>query len=292
MFERFTDTAKEAVRSSQEEALELKHGFVGTEHLLLGVLAVNTPAASLLGGLGLTLNAARREVRQRMADYERLTAKDALATLGIDLNEVKERADAAFGEGALALPEDHPLFTPKAKTALENALRAALELTSAEIAPEHILLGLLRDEGSGVAYQIVNDRANGGASEVVAQVEAQISASVRDERPALDPETVVSGVLAIMQIVHGGFRGGRAPLPAGDWVAELRREVSEGAAIFVDARQGEEALTRWVDAARGLAAGLGFRTFPLGSQTYVLHPADKRVTPDVRREILVRFSVS
>lgn len=287
MFERFTDAAKEAVRTGQVEALQLKHGFVGTEHLLLGVLAVDTAAASLLVELGLSLAAARSEVRQRMADHERLTAKDALATLGIDLNEVKQRAEAVFGEGSLALPEDHPAFTPKAKKALENSLRAALELTSDEIAPEHILLGLLRDESSGVAYQIVNARANGGASGVVEAVEAQISAAVRDELPELESETVVHGGLAMRYILHG-VRG----LPPGDWASELRRDASKGAAIFIDAREGDEELTRWVDAAKGLAAGLGLRAFPLGSQIYVLHPPDKRVTPDVRREILGRFAVS
>ena len=290
MFERFTDTAKAAVQQSQIEARQLKHGFIGTEHLLLGVIAADTAAASVLADRGLDLETARQKIQQRMADYERLTADEALATLGIDLNEVKQRAEAAFGEGALPIPEDHAPFTPRAKKALENSLRAALELASPEIAPEHILLGLLRDGGAGLAHEIVNAEAEGGVSEVVQEVEVRIAASVEDDRPPLDPEAVVNGALAIMQIVHGGFRGGSAPLPPGDWTAELRRDASQGAAIFIDAREGEEALTRWVDAARGVAAGLGFRTFPLGSQTYVLHPPDQRVTPDVRRAILGRFS--
>lgn len=284
MFESFTDAAKEAMRHSQLEARQLKHGFIGTEHLLLGVLAANTAAATVLAGRGLPLETARQKVQQRMAGYERLTADEALATLGIDLSEVKQRAEAAFGEGALPTPEDHPPFTPLAKKALENSLSAALELTCAEIRPEHMLLGLLRDS-VGVAYEIVDADAEGGVSEVVREVEAGVAASVGDDRPALDPEVVVDGALALIQIVHGG----RVPLPPGDWIGELRQEASAGAAIFVDARRGEEALTRWVDAAKGLAAGLGFRTFPLGSQTYVLHPPDKRVTPDVRREILGRF---
>ena len=288
MFEKFTDAAKEAVQQSQVEARQLKHGFIGTEHLLLGVIAANTAAAGVLAARGLPLDAARQEIRRRMGESERPTTGEALATLGIDLDEVKQRAEAAFGEGALATPEDHPPFTPKAKKSLENSLTAALELASAEIAPEHILLGLLRD-GGGVAYDLVDAKADGGASEVIREVEAQIDAALADDRPALDPETLVDGTLAIMQIVHGG---GRGPLPPGDWAAKLRQETIQGAAVFVDARRGEDALTRWVDVARGLAAGLGFRTFPLGSQTYVLHPPDKRVTPDVRREILRQFSVS
>lgn len=291
MFERFTDAAKEAVQQSQVEARQLKHGFIGTEHLLLGVLAGHTAAATVLAERGLTLESARQRVQQRMEGYERLTAGEALATLGIDLHEVKQRAEAAFGEGALATPEDHPPFTPKAKKALENSLSAALELTCTEIAPEHILLGLLHEPGGGgVAHEIVDAEADGGAHEVRREIEAQIDASIGDDRPALDPDSVISGALAIFQIVHAG--AGRPPLPPGDWIAQLREEAAQGAAVFVDARQGEDALTRWVDVARGLAAGLGFRTFPLGSQTYVLHPPDQRVTPEVRRQILSRFSVT
>lgn len=288
MFEWFTDSAKEAMRHSQEEARELRHAFIGTEHLLLGVIAANTEAASVLAERGLPLDIARDKVRQRLAGHERLTADEALATLGIDLSAVKQRAEAAFGEGVLATPEDHPPFTPKAKKSLENSLAAALELACTEIGPEHMLLGLLRD-GGGVAYEIVDTEVEGGVTEVLREVEAQIAASAGDDRPALDPDVVVNGALAIMQIVQ---TAGRGPLPPGDWAAKLREEASHGAAVFVDARQGEDALTRWVDAAKGLAAGLGFRTFPLGSQTYVLHPPDKRVTPDVRREILRQFSIS
>ena len=160
MFERFTAEARSAVVRAQEEARALRHEYIGTEHLLLGVLAGrDTAAVSLLRRWSVTAEAVRVEILARVGPGE-LDA-DALATLGIDLERVRERVEASFGPGALsrrrrcaggAIP-----FTPRAKKALELALRESLAAGHRYIGDEHVVLGLLR-EGDGVAARILADR--------------------------------------------------------------------------------------------------------------------------------------
>ncbi len=167
MFERFTDQARVAVQLAQEYARQHHAGTIRTEHLLIGVLgAPDSPAVALL---------ADRSVRPGdiAADVEALPRAgepdpEALAALGIDLDEVRRRAEEAFGPGALERTwvgrgrgggwlGGHIPFEAAAKKAMELSLREALALKDNYIGAEHILLGLLRTE-EGAAHRILSAR--------------------------------------------------------------------------------------------------------------------------------------
>ncbi len=138
MFERFTDRARRAVVLAQEEARLLNHNYIGTEHLLLGLLSERDGVAcEALESLGITLDAARQEVEE------------------------------VIGAGS-TLQKAHVPFTPRAKKVLEMALREAMQLRCDFIGTEHILLGLVR-EGEGVAAQVLVKRG-AGLNEVRARV--------------------------------------------------------------------------------------------------------------------------
>src|SRR6476660_5720403 len=124
MFERFTDRARRAVALAQEEARMLNHNYIGTEHILLGLIR----------------------------ESEGVAAK-ALESLGISLEAVRQQVKAIIGRGQQA-PSGHIPFTPRAKKVLELSLRESLQLGHNYIGPEHMLLGLVR-EGDGVAAQIL-----------------------------------------------------------------------------------------------------------------------------------------
>jgi ATP-dependent Clp protease ATP-binding subunit ClpA len=159
MFERFTDHARQCVVLAQEEARELGHSYIGTEHLLLA-------AAREQNGLG------GRVVRQAGATLDQLRAdvrgivgpgpidRDALATLGIDLDEVRRRVEESFGAGALERGSrcgGQIPFTPRSKKALELAVRFAKHLGDDFIGTEHLLWALTRVE-EGVAARILTER--------------------------------------------------------------------------------------------------------------------------------------
>ncbi len=154
MFDRFTEEARAAVVSAQTEARALGHGWIGTEHLLLGVVAG--------GGVpGLDAETVRADVVREIGRGDGALDPAALATLGIDLDVVRERVEASFGPGALstsagACGPGMP-FTKHAKKALELALREAAALRSGEIRADHLVLGLLR-EGDGVGARILTMR--------------------------------------------------------------------------------------------------------------------------------------
>ncbi|WP_432522960.1 Clp protease N-terminal domain-containing protein [Kineococcus sp. SYSU DK006] len=159
MFERFTPGAREAVVGAQAVARELGHREIDDRHLLLALLESDGVAAAVLRGAGAD-PAALRAVVAGGPDRD----AEALRALGIDLDEVRRRAEQAFGPGALDRPSprrrgrfgrwldtDHLPFTRPAKRALENALRAALDLDHRSIGTEHVLLGVLADEDSAGA---------------------------------------------------------------------------------------------------------------------------------------------
>jgi ATP-dependent Clp protease ATP-binding subunit ClpC len=137
MFERFTDRARRVVVLAQEEARGLNHNYIGTEHLLLGLLDPGGIAAQALVRFGMTAAGTREEVKARV---------------GVGSQPPKGR-----------IP-----FTPRAKKVLELALREALKLSHNYIGTEHILLGLVREaeaqagtrEGPGVAAQILTEHAD------------------------------------------------------------------------------------------------------------------------------------
>ena len=125
MFERFTDRARRVVVLAQEEARMLNHNYIGTEHLLLGLIH----------------------------EGEGIAAK-ALESMGVTLSSVREQVQDIIGPGQQA-PSGHIPFTPRAKKVLELSLREALQLGHNYIGTEHILLGLIR-AGEGVASQVLS----------------------------------------------------------------------------------------------------------------------------------------
>ena len=124
MFERFTDRARRVVVLAQDEARMLKHNYIGTEHILLGLIHEGEGVAA-----------------------------EALESLGISLDAVRQQVEEIIGQGQQA-PSGHIPFTPRAKKVLELSLREALQLGHNYIGTEHILLGLIR-EGDGVAAQVL-----------------------------------------------------------------------------------------------------------------------------------------
>lgn len=124
MFERFTDRARRVVVLAQEESQRLSHNYIGSEHLLLGLLA----------------------------EREGVAAR-ALESLNVTLTAAREQVEEIIGPGQQT-PRGHIPFTPRAKKILELALREALTMGSEVINTEHLLLGLI-DEGDGVGAQIL-----------------------------------------------------------------------------------------------------------------------------------------
>jgi ATP-dependent Clp protease ATP-binding subunit ClpA len=165
MFERFTDDARRAVVVAQEEAVALRHGWIGTEHVLLGVLRADGGGARLLTGFGVDAAGVREDVVRLIGRGDDDIDPEALATLGIDLEAVRERVERAFGPGALSRRRHcrrgevsmHVPFTARAKKAMELTLREAISLGERDLRTEHLVLGLLR-EGDGVAAQILAER--------------------------------------------------------------------------------------------------------------------------------------
>jgi ATP-dependent Clp protease ATP-binding subunit ClpA len=165
MFERFTDEARQVVRRAQEEARRLRHPYIGTEHLLLALLGGDgDPAAQALRGRDLDPDDVRRRILGIVTSEGDGLDPEALATLGIDLEEVRRVTEASFGPGALDVrggrpfPSGHIPFGKRAKKALELSLREALRLGHKYIGTGHILLGILR-EGEGLAALVL---ANAG----------------------------------------------------------------------------------------------------------------------------------
>ncbi len=124
MFERFTDRARRVIVLAQEEARTLQHNYIGTEHLLLGLIR----------------------------EGEGVAAK-ALASKGVTLDDTRKQVEEMIGKGN-ASPNGHIPFTPHARQVLELSLREALQLGHSYIGTEHILLGLIH-EGEGVGTQVL-----------------------------------------------------------------------------------------------------------------------------------------
>lgn len=145
MFETFTDRARKAVVEARNEAAELGHTVIGTEHLLLGMLrAGNGVAGVVLAEFGVTAEAVRDKVAPAGSRSEPVDPASALAAIGIDLGAVTEAIEASFGKGALR-GQPSLRFTPEARDALRHSLEAALQLRHRFVGTEHLLLGVLRD---------------------------------------------------------------------------------------------------------------------------------------------------
>jgi len=199
MFERFTDRARRVVVLAQEEARMLNHNYIGTEHILLGLIHEGEGvAAKALESLGISLEAVRQQVEEIIGQGQQApsghipftprakkvlelslrealqlghnyigtehillgliregdgVAAQVLVKLGADLNRVRQQVEEIIGQGQQA-PSGHIPFTPRAKKVLELSLREALQLGHNYIGTEHMLLGLVR-EGEGVAAQVL-----------------------------------------------------------------------------------------------------------------------------------------
>ena len=150
VFERFTDRARRVVVLAQEEARLLNHNYIGTEHILLGLIHEGDGVAA-----------------------------KALQSLGISLEAVRAQVEQIIGNGGHA-PSGHIPFTPRAKTVLELSLREALQLRHNYIGTEHILLGLIR-EGEGVGAQVLGN-LGADLSRVRQQVVQLLSGGAESDR--------------------------------------------------------------------------------------------------------------
>jgi len=185
MFERFTDRARRVIVLAQDEARKLDHNYIGTEHILLGLL--------------------------RDGEGEAVAALDAL---GISLDETRAKVTEIIGRGSEP-PSGHIPFTPRAKKVLELSLREALELGNDYIGTEHILLGLIR-EGEGVAAQVLVDlgagldqtrekvleliRERGAESEPLSEMEARLTSLGPDVRIVGSPAQVAEVIARLRSI--------------------------------------------------------------------------------------------
>ena len=175
MFERFTDQSRRAVVLAQEEARQLNHNYIGTEHLLAGL---------------------RRETLG--------VAARALESAGITMDAVRAEIEKLVGRGQLA-PSGHIPFTPRAKKCLELSLREALNLGHNYIGTGHLLLGLIGNDDC-VAVQVL-----GGLGADLGQLRAQVIRAIeeqpegQDSFPPLHPRRVVltSGVQDLLNTIDG-----------------------------------------------------------------------------------------
>jgi len=160
LFERFTDRARRVVVLAQEEARLLNHNYIGTEHILLGLIH----------------------------EGEGVAAR-ALESMGISLESVRSQVVEIIGQGAQA-PSGHIPFTPRAKKVLELSLREALQLGHNYIGTEHILLGLIR-EGEGVAAQVLQKL--GAELHKVRQTVIQLLSGAQGDEPSSAESSSSSG---------------------------------------------------------------------------------------------------
>ncbi|MFC4532530.1 Clp protease N-terminal domain-containing protein [Sphaerisporangium dianthi] len=171
MFERFHADARQAVVHARREAGAFDHDYIGTEHVLLGLLAQpGSVSARVLARHGLDHDRAGDAVARLLATPPAPGADDidadALEAIGIDLDAIREKVEAAFGPGALdRAPRSrrrsrgtfaHIPFDRRAKKVLELSLREAINLKHNYISDGHILLGILRD-GEGLAARVLAD---------------------------------------------------------------------------------------------------------------------------------------
>jgi ATP-dependent Clp protease ATP-binding subunit ClpC len=216
MFERFTNRARATVVHAQEEARLLHHDYIGTEHILLGLIR----------------------------ESEGLAAK-ALVTLGVSLDSARSEVIGIIGEGKES-PSGHIPFTPRAKKVLELSLREALQLKHNYIGTEHILLGLVR-EGDGVAAQVL---VRLGAD--LDRVRQQVTLLLAGLSEGSSPEAPTAGrrrtpaaeevVAAAEQLAGGSPMGSHHLLEA-----LVRSEDSAAAKVFAALGVDADALATTID---------------------------------------------
>ena len=197
MFERFTDRARRVVVLAQEEARMLDHNYIGTEHLLLGLIH----------------------------EGEGVAAK-ALEAMGISLDAVRQQVEAIIGRGQQA-PSGHIPFTPRAKRVLELSLRESGQLGHNYIGTEHILLGLIR-EGEGVAAQVLMKL--GGDLNRVRQMVIQLLDARGTEgrtKPRSTRAGVIEDILARLDSMDGRLTAIERWVGMGPDVRDLDQEIAK-----------------------------------------------------------------
>jgi Clp amino terminal domain, pathogenicity island component len=192
MFERFTDRARRVVVLAQEEARLLNHNYIGTEHILLGLLH----------------------------DRESL-APEALEPFGVTLEAARHDVEEIIGQGQ-STPTGHIPFTPRAKKVLEHSLREALQLGHNYIGSGHILLGLLR-EGEGVGVQVLLKHDAGPAA-----VRDRVRELIAMRPSSEEAVTVGTGGRAPFAVGTAYPREPSAPMPELQRVIPIARQVDTG----------------------------------------------------------------
>jgi ATP-dependent Clp protease ATP-binding subunit ClpC len=205
VFERFTEPARAVVVLAQEEARLLNHNYIGTEHVLLGLLREDAGVAAT-----------------------------ALRNRSVSLDTVRTQVLDIVGKGKKP-PSGHIPFTPRAKKVLELSLREALKVDCDYIGTEHLLLGVVR-EGEGVAAQILI-KFGGGLDAVRAEVEGLIGAGAVDQERTGSPRPGAGGAGSVRSGAadggsgdggsgNGGYdRSGNGGQPVGDGEAALQAEI-------------------------------------------------------------------
>jgi len=200
-FTRFTEPARTAVVRAEEEARALKHNYVGTEHLLLGVAGMSDDVGA-----------------------------KALELLGIQPAAVRAEVVRAIGEGD-EQPGAQVPFTPRAKKVLELSLREALALGNDYIGTEHILLGLAAEE-EGVAARILRERGAGADAIRAAVLQLLSSRVVADPEAELDPREWEYRAEALTGSAESWTEQMNA-LAADGWeLFAITREEAENRAVF------------------------------------------------------------
>jgi len=195
MFERYTDRARRVVVLAQEEARRLNHNYIGTEHILLGLIH----------------------------EGDGIAAK-ALVSLEINLDAVRQQVEEIIGQGQQA-PSGHIPFTPRAKKVLELSRREAEQFGHNYIGTEHILLGLIR-EGNGVAAQVLI-RLGGDPNRVRKQV-IQLISGQQPPQPGRRPTRegpIVTGLQARLVAVESRLAAVEQRLGTGPDTSDLDEQI-------------------------------------------------------------------
>ena len=195
MFERFTDRARHVLAYAQEEARDLDHAYIGTEHILLGLIRVGDGvAAHALDALGVTYDVVREKVKN-------------------------------LAELATNTTSNSPPFTPGSKKVLEMSLREALQLHHSYVGTEHLLLGLLR-QGDGVAVRILNDLGV-DVSDIRAQVVQSMSSLSHREVGEPPVQTQYDGVIlrGIVRAVGQQLRPDLDAVALDDFAAKIADDL-------------------------------------------------------------------
>ena len=232
MFERFTDRARKSLAFAQDEAKAMGHNFLGTEHLLLGLLREGHGVAGrALAGLGLEIQSTRNDICEIVGAGPALAGDaEVLRCIGIDLDEVLSAATESFGADKVdrvlrKVPrgdEVAPALVPRAKKVLELSLREAKTLGHNYIGTEHILLGIVR-EGEGVAAQILVMRTRG-----LGAVRDAVIETMTLRRSGTKSAGLTSAPLQGRDFVQSAIPEGASILELGSGAGRVTRHLATG----------------------------------------------------------------